>query len=369
MNRIDAETGLKPYKVIQTCCRNTVTSLRIQPAGDLLAIADDSGCLQFFDMISQSNSPLQTRQLLVEQGGITELCWLTNDVIAVGTTRGRIITYSSRNITGRFCHVGDVEAHGDGVSQVAVESMDVSPDTRRLVSVGEEKTCMKLWDISEDGLLSYCPTGDQQPEFSVPQFVKFAEGESEIIVGYLDPAIVKRFSLQPWQLLARKVLCRGGDPDATSCDNRQQLNSFLGNAVLLPQINQLVVFNLKDGLDFYDFPDLNLKHTARCTINPSATQGLALLKSGFLACPTNEGNVKIFRNDGTCVSTLRCPGAVIQAISALYIPNKDEEYLVASSGGLNADSAIVIWHRKESTCSHDLNSLCRQFLGRLIPLL
>jgi hypothetical protein len=54
-----------------------------------------------------------------------------------------------------LCHVCDVEAYGDGVSQVAVESMDFSLITHCLVSVGEGRTCIKLWDVNEHGKVSW----------------------------------------------------------------------------------------------------------------------------------------------------------------------------------------------------------------------
>jgi len=63
---------------------------------------DESGCLLFFALSSNSTSPQQSRQLLLEQGGVSDLCWLADDIIAVGTTRGKIIVYSSRNKTVSF---------------------------------------------------------------------------------------------------------------------------------------------------------------------------------------------------------------------------------------------------------------------------
>ena len=55
---------------------------------------------------------------------------------------------------GRFSHVCDVEAHGDGVSQVAVECMEFSAGIRCLASVGEGRNSIRLWDVDNTG--SYC---------------------------------------------------------------------------------------------------------------------------------------------------------------------------------------------------------------------
>jgi len=76
---------------------NVVTSLKIQPSGNLVAAADETGRLLFFDLPSADVIPSQSRQLLREQGGISELCWLDDDIIAVGTTRGKVIVFSCRN--------------------------------------------------------------------------------------------------------------------------------------------------------------------------------------------------------------------------------------------------------------------------------
>jgi hypothetical protein len=89
--------------------------LKIQPAGLLLAAAglffwlfvclvshttsDETGCLLLFDLPSSSIVPQHSRCLLKEHGGISELCWIGDDIIALGTTRGKIIVYSSRNET------------------------------------------------------------------------------------------------------------------------------------------------------------------------------------------------------------------------------------------------------------------------------
>lgn len=56
--------------------------------------ADEFGNLLIFDLLTDAVGPRQSRQLLVEHGGISDICWISNDVIAVGTTRGKIITFT-----------------------------------------------------------------------------------------------------------------------------------------------------------------------------------------------------------------------------------------------------------------------------------
>ena len=72
-----------------------------------------------------------------------------------------------------MCHICDVVAHGDGVSQVAVDSMSFSPAIRCLVSVGEGQTSTKLWTVDELGwasiwLLSFVLRIDSDPRHAPP---------------------------------------------------------------------------------------------------------------------------------------------------------------------------------------------------------
>jgi hypothetical protein len=104
--------------------------------------------------------------------------------------------------------VCDVEAHGDGVSQVAVDSMDFCVGMRCLASVGEGRNSIRLWDVHETGmaLLRYPalvslkglpigqlhprPAGEILPEYSVPRFVGLANNATELVIGYLEQAIM-----------------------------------------------------------------------------------------------------------------------------------------------------------------------------------
>ena len=119
----DSKTGLTILKILKTHS-SIVTTLRIQPAGNLLAtggkvfdvmlvprlswFADDFGNLLFFDLETEAVDPQHSRHLLPEQGGISEICWLANDLIAVGTTRGKIIVFSNRNRAVSSMHIMDL---------------------------------------------------------------------------------------------------------------------------------------------------------------------------------------------------------------------------------------------------------------------
>jgi hypothetical protein len=91
--------------------------------------------------------------------------------------------------------------------------------------------------IHPQGALSRHPTGEQLPEYSIPRFVGFANDGTEVIVAYLEPALVsvfehchdylklnlclhrKHFSVRPWQLLRRKLLNQDEDPDSAVVDD------------------------------------------------------------------------------------------------------------------------------------------------------
>ena len=47
--------------------------------------------------------------------------------------------------------LSNVKAHGDGVAQIAVESLDYSKKLQCLASVAEGVGSVRLWDVSDDG--------------------------------------------------------------------------------------------------------------------------------------------------------------------------------------------------------------------------
>jgi hypothetical protein len=58
---------------------------------------DEAGTLLVYDILLDSNTPRQVIVLSFEYGGISEICWLDTNNIAVGTTWGRIIVFSIKN--------------------------------------------------------------------------------------------------------------------------------------------------------------------------------------------------------------------------------------------------------------------------------
>ncbi len=58
---------------------------------------DEEGTLLLFDLLTESDSPRHCSTLSFEYGGVSEICWLGPDVLAVGTTRGKIIVFSIGN--------------------------------------------------------------------------------------------------------------------------------------------------------------------------------------------------------------------------------------------------------------------------------
>ena len=82
---------------VSGCCRGSVTASEICLKTYSPVSTDETGCLLLFDLPSADIIASQSRQLLKEHGGISELCWLGDDIIAVGTTRGKVIVFSCRN--------------------------------------------------------------------------------------------------------------------------------------------------------------------------------------------------------------------------------------------------------------------------------
>ena len=59
--------------------------------------SDEDGALLLFDLSSKFDRPRHCCTLSYEYGGISEMCWLDADLLAVGTTRGKIVIFSIGN--------------------------------------------------------------------------------------------------------------------------------------------------------------------------------------------------------------------------------------------------------------------------------
>ena len=100
------------YRAYQTKYSDLIV-LRLQSGGDLLlagsrssacgscvnltALSDEVGTLLLYDISLDSESPRQILALSFEYSGISEICWLDGDTVAVGTTRGRIVIFTVKN--------------------------------------------------------------------------------------------------------------------------------------------------------------------------------------------------------------------------------------------------------------------------------
>lgn len=105
--------------VLHTHHYKNISALKIQPDARIVAAAgkrpphstvllsdslsyfgaDESGSLLFFKLSlqAQDSDPYQERRLLPEFGGVSEVCWISSRILAVGTTRGKIVVFSAAN--------------------------------------------------------------------------------------------------------------------------------------------------------------------------------------------------------------------------------------------------------------------------------
>ena len=99
------------------------------------------------------------------------------------------------------------------------------------------------------GTLKPRAIGDLLPEYAIPRFVGFANNDTELLVGYLEQAIVyvaavlpvpmcskpdithwlyrKRYSIDPWQLLERKTLNQSDELEAASEGTQNRKSYFM----------------------------------------------------------------------------------------------------------------------------------------------
>jgi len=246
--------------------------------------------------------------------------------------------------------------------------MEFSAGIHCLASVGEGEHSIRLWDVDSTGLHrhrligssaepSRCRAGtlkprfteDFRPEYDVPRFVAFANNDTELLVGYFEQAVMRRYSVDPWQLLERKFLSETDELEVASEIARSRQRCFLANTLYLPRTNQLVVFNWQNGLDIYNFPDLVCKHIARYEIASRTSQGVASFRSGkLLASPTIAGQIIILNtSDASVLTTLQIPRSrhPFQAIDALTVPIRNAEYVVGASIGKGTETFIAVWRK------------------------
>ncbi|KAH9483215.1 hypothetical protein JR316_0005319 [Psilocybe cubensis] len=116
----------------------------------------------------------------MEFGGVSELLWLTSELLAVGSTRGRIAILALQG--NKLVERCKKKAHGDGAARVPVQSMDYCPETKRLVSLGqglnpnsysEPRQCYAINNIGDD---------------NVPTNTLSLSKTEEIVLGHEDGA-------------------------------------------------------------------------------------------------------------------------------------------------------------------------------------
>lgn len=89
-----------------------ITSIRVHPNSDIFVAGseatffslsqnlwkpDEVGNLLLFDLSIVGDNPRHCCTLSYEYGGVSELCWLDAEFLAVGTTRGKIVVFSILN--------------------------------------------------------------------------------------------------------------------------------------------------------------------------------------------------------------------------------------------------------------------------------
>ncbi|KDR67468.1 hypothetical protein GALMADRAFT_1356060 [Galerina marginata CBS 339.88] len=330
----------------------------------LLAAGNEAGSIVIFNLLSTVDGPQQVRLLGFDAGGVSDLFWINNETLAVGTTRGWLVVYSMRNEAARFSEVCNVKAHGDGVSHISVENIDFCPTTQTLVSVGEGVGSIKLWNFTpQDGRLTPHPVPLDNTAYQLPRFVSFTGNGSKLMVGYLQNALVQTFSLQPWTLTEEHIL--GEDNDV---NQRSHLNHHSsGSAFLLEASGILAIFNLTHGLDLYEASTFVRKYSAHHPVHQECNQGLAVLRGGtFLASAARDGAIYVFQTrDANLALKLKVPGKncllKLQRLRLKWVTGRghqidaihaskcgSREFLVASSYVEGKPSVLTVWCHNES---------------------
>ncbi|KDR74683.1 hypothetical protein GALMADRAFT_141038 [Galerina marginata CBS 339.88] len=287
---------------------------------------DDDGTLLLFDTTSKSQLPQQFRVLSFEFGGISELFWINSDILVVGTTRGFLVVYSLANDARCLFEMCHVKAHGDGVSQVAVQCIEYNNKSKCLASVGQGSNSIRLWDVADDGTLIPQHMKSGLIAYDEPRFVAFGK----------DGLTFRTFSLSTWDATDHIL-----GHEAGVFNDRQ-----LGNALLLDD-GRLIIFNVKDGLDIYDSANFNHVAAARFEINGCCSQAISTLRNGsYILSPSKKGYINIFHATNTTragrIYVKANRSDQVQAIHSITDISK-RDVVVAISCAEGHPSRISVW--------------------------
>ncbi|KAF9524702.1 hypothetical protein CPB83DRAFT_838701 [Crepidotus variabilis] len=268
-----------------------VTSVRVHPAGSVIVVGNDTGSIALY-RIADANPLCHRFSLTYEYGGVSEICWIGHDYVAIGTTRGRLILFKLEGDGRRLYESSHVIAHGDGAAQVAVDSLAYDLTTKCLVSVGDGKKSVRMWDHAEDGSLKEKAQAISTTAYSIPRYVTFFREGHQLLVAFLERPVVHTFTINPF---------------AFSQELRLELSE-----------------------DHY----IQSPQSQKC--NVECSQALASLRDGmYVASVWGQSSIMIARtSDGKCCGCLKSrPG--------------QEDLLAASSLTDDGLSTLTIWSNKK----------------------
>jgi len=58
---------------------------------------DELGTIQIYNLAAEDDGPQQTRYLEYTSGGVSDMVWINDNILAVGTTRGNVVVFSLCN--------------------------------------------------------------------------------------------------------------------------------------------------------------------------------------------------------------------------------------------------------------------------------
>ncbi|KAF9531553.1 WD40-repeat-containing domain protein [Crepidotus variabilis] len=327
------DVGLVVYTTIDTNIPN-VTSVRVHPAGSLIVVGNDTGSIALY-RIADVNHLCHRFSLTYEYGGVSEICWIGHDYVAIGTTRGRLILFKLEGDGRRLYESSHVIAHGDGAAQVAVDSLAYDLKTKCVVSVGDGKKSVRMWDHAEDGSLKEKAQAISTTAYSIPRYVTFFREGQQLLVAFLERPVIQTFTINPF---------------AFAQELRLELDEdhYIGNALILETSGKLAIYSLKFGCCFFDLSTMTrvLSHSPQSQkCNAECSQALASLRDGtYVVSAWGQSSIMIVRaSDGKHCGSLKVRRGKIRAIDSR--PGQ-EDLLVASSLTDDGLSTLTIWSNK-----------------------
>ncbi|KAG6381506.1 WD40-repeat-containing domain protein [Boletus reticuloceps] len=312
-----------------TLTRHTkaVNALAVSPQGSMLLSGGNDSRVVLWNLIS---GEMIQEYCVPSAGFVSCLAWVNlsneEDAFVFGASDGNIHLYARGKDSPLFAFCSVTLAHEGTIESVAWDSIH-----RRLASVGNGE--VRLWKVGDEAKSFVQLTIDAEKQPYVARAVHFCDSGSSLLVSYLESGFVFCFTIDPWQLKWKK-----------------KANGRIGSACFDGQ--QLLICNLRDGVDRYALPTMHRAQSYHHTILTNVPFQISVTReSGWVVVGGDNGFARIFDYQlGTFREKLDhgSAGDLIIAVTAYDGP---KGCTIVTGSALDGHSSVKVWGQRNEVRS------------------